>query len=126
MLAGPPKIIQSVVPPAAREHVLGDLWEHCSSTRSDLADAVSAVPGAIARPHRRIADWQVLASARGGAMSRGAKARCVFTSQDGRGEIRGNSPETCAPLSGARPVFLISTLRIWFPPDGNRPRGEVL
>lgn len=65
MRAGPPKIVEwlvaLLVPPAAREHVLGDLQERYTDLRGYLADALSAVPGAIAGRVLRTADWQVLA-----------------------------------------------------------------
>jgi hypothetical protein len=65
MRAGPPKIIESMVallvPPASREHVLGDLRERYAGTRSYLSDAVSAVPGAIAGRIIRTIGWRLLA-----------------------------------------------------------------
>jgi hypothetical protein len=65
MRTGPPKVIESLiamlVPPASREHVMGDLHERYSGVRSYLADACSAVPGAIAGQVMRTTDWQVLA-----------------------------------------------------------------
>ena len=176
MRAGPPKIIEAVVgllvPPASREHVLGDLRERFQDTRSYLADAVSAVPGAIAGRVLRTTDWQVLAmegcalyvSFLGAAWAGiGAADLCrhgdflrlllpvalgilALVAADVYGGGTRRAPGLAAALGvgcaaalpgrdipagilcsgGALGVLLISTLRVWFPHGGNRPRGEVL
>ena len=178
MRAGPPKIIESLVgmlvPPASREHVLGDLQERYATTRSYLADALSAVPGAIAGRLLRTTDWQVLAMEAGAlylsfltaawaALGAAylyrhgdflrlllpvAVAMLVLVLRDAYGSSPWRVPVlapglavACAvslwvsnaalPASilfsgGALGVVLISSLRMWFPPSGNRPRGEVL
>lgn len=60
----PSKIAETVVrlllPPAAREHVLGDLKERYSSPRRYFLDAVSAVPCVILSRIRRTTDAAVL------------------------------------------------------------------
>ncbi|HTX38358.1 MAG TPA: hypothetical protein VME43_25195 [Bryobacteraceae bacterium] len=178
MFAGPPKIIESVVallvPPAAREHVLGDLRERYAGTRSYLSDAVSAVPGAIAGRMLRITDWQVLAMEAGAlylsfltaawatlgaaylcqhgdflrlllpvalalaalvvsdvydsgarrtpVLAAGLGVGCAVALTEGKLAL----PAWILCSGGALGVVLISTVRMWFPPGGNRPRGEVL
>jgi hypothetical protein len=178
MSAGPPKVIESLValliPPASREHVLGDLRERFAGTRSYLADALSAVPGAIAGRMLRITDWQVLAMEAGALYlsflsAAWAALGAAYLSQHGdflrlllpvalamlalvvsdvyNGDARRmpilaagfgigcaaavSQANVALPASilfsgGALGVVLISTMRIWFPPGGNRPRGEVL
>ena len=177
MRAGPPKVIESVVgllvPPASREHVLGDLRERYAGTRSYLSDAVSAVPGAIAGRLLRTTGWQLVAleacalyfsflaaawAALGAAYLRqhgeflrllvpvalallalvvsdayaGAQRTALVAAALGVGcavavaECHGALPAWILFSGGALGVVLISTLRMWFPPGGNRPRGEVL
>ncbi|MGO9259775.1 MAG: hypothetical protein ACLQU1_26200 [Bryobacteraceae bacterium] len=178
MRAGPPKIIESVMawllPPASREHVLGDLQERYAGLRSYLADAASAVPGAIAGRILRTTDWQVLAMEAGALYlsfltAAWAVVGAAYLSQHGDflrlllpvalavlALIVGDAYGGCAQRTpvveaglgvgcavavskanaalpawilfsgGALGVVLISTLRRWFPPGGNRPRGEVL
>jgi hypothetical protein len=178
MRAGPPKVIESLVallvPPAAREHVLGDLRERFVNSRSYLSDAISAVPGAIAGRVLRITDWQVLVMevsalyisfltaawvALGvpylfehGDFLRlllpvvlAVLALTVGDVYDGRARrtpilpavlgvasgVAFSQANVALPASilfsgGAVGVVLVSTLRMWFPPGGNRPRGEVL
>lgn len=178
MRAGPPKIIESLVtlllPPASREHVLGDLQERYTSTRGYLADALSAVPGAVAGRILRTTDWQVLAmeagalyislllaawTALGAAYLHQHSAfvrlllpvgvavlllvlRDAYSCSPRRspaleagfgvgGALAVSHGNVALPASilfsgGALGVVLISSLRMWFPPGGNRPRGEVL
>ena len=178
MRAGPPKIIESMVsllvPPASREHVLGDLQERYVGLRSYLSDALSAVPGAIAGRMLRIADCQVLAMEAGALYlsfltAAWAAVGAAYLCQHGDfvrlllpvalallalvlGDTYGGAPRHspvieaglgvgCAVAvskanvalpawilfsGGALGVVMISTLRMWFPPTGNRPRGEVL
>jgi len=178
MRAGPPKIIESMVallvPPASREHVLGDLHERYTDLRGYLVDARSAVPGAIAGRILRTTDWQVLAmeasalylsflaagwAAMGAAYLYGhgdflrlllpvGLAMLALVLRDAYGSspwrvpvlapglIVGCTvglwvPGVALPVSilfsgGALGVVLICGLRKWFPPSGNRPRGEVL
>jgi hypothetical protein len=178
MFAGPPKIIESVVallvPPTSREHVLGDLRERYTGTLDYLADAMSAVPGAIAGRMLRVTDWQVLtieacalyfsflaaawAGLGGDYLSRhgdflrlllpvalalltllvsdvygsGARRMPMLAASLGVGCAMAVSranlslPAWILFLGGALGVVLVSTVRMWFPPGGNRPRGEVL
>ena len=175
--AGPPKIIEAavalVVPPASREHVLGDLQERYAGTRNYLADALSAVPGSIAGRLLRVdrlllaieagalylsfltAAWAALGAAylcQHGDFLRLllpaalAVAELVTGDVYDAGEWRtplisaGMAVGCAAAVTGAHaplrwPVLasggilafvLLSTLRVWFPSGGNRPRGEVL
>jgi hypothetical protein len=60
MAAGPPVVIEAVIaaalPPAAREHVLGDLRERFSTTPQYVADAARVVPRVVWSQVRRRAD----------------------------------------------------------------------
>jgi hypothetical protein len=64
MEPGPSRFAEAVVgfllPPAAREHVLGDLCERYISPLQYFADALSTVPLVIVSRIRRTADTQVL------------------------------------------------------------------
>lgn len=64
MAAGPPVVIEAVVaaalPPAAREHVLGDLRERFSTTPQYVADAARVVPRVIWSQLRRQTDVLLL------------------------------------------------------------------
>jgi hypothetical protein len=64
MKRGPSKVAEAVVgfliPPACREHVLGDLHERYRSPSQYLADVLSAVPCVIISRIRRTTDPQVL------------------------------------------------------------------
>ena len=64
MKPAPPKVIEAVVglliPPACREHMLGDLHERYTSLQQYIADAVSAVPCVILSRIRRTTTPQVL------------------------------------------------------------------
>ena len=178
MRAGPPKVIESVVallvPPAAREHVLGDLRERYAGTRSYLSDALSAVPGAIFGRLLRTLDGHVLAmeacalylafvtagwAALGAAdlyrqgqflhlllpvalallalvvsdvYAGGAGQTPVVAAGLGAGcavavsRVNGVLPPAILCSGGVLALVLIWTLRMLFPPGGNRPRGEVL
>ena len=59
----PPKVAEAVVglliPPACREHVLGDLHERYTGPRRYVADAVGTVPRVIVSRIRRTTDPQV-------------------------------------------------------------------
>ena len=66
--AGPPALIESavrlLVPPVAREHVLGDLAERYSSPRQYLLDAARTVPFVVVSQIRRtsyFAFWPMVA-----------------------------------------------------------------
>jgi hypothetical protein len=56
----PPKAAESLVslliPPACREHVLGDLYERCTSPRQYVRDAAATVPLVILSQIRRTTD----------------------------------------------------------------------
>jgi hypothetical protein len=58
-----PRLLENVLylllPPACREHVLGDLQERCTSTRSYLVDALSVLGPVIISRIRRTTDFQV-------------------------------------------------------------------
>jgi len=178
MRAGPPKIIETAVglllPPSAREHVLGDLRERYVDSRHYLADALSAVPGVVAGRLLRTTDFQLRAMEAGllylsflvaawavlgaryvclhagfvrllGPVALAFVALIVGDIYDGG---RRRAPVVAAGLGvgcaaavsranaafpgwillwgGALGLALVSTLRMWFPPGGNRPRGEVL
>ncbi len=64
MRAAPPRLLEAVVafllPPACREHILGDLHERYKSGCMYVKDAVSTVPRVIASRVRRTADPQAL------------------------------------------------------------------
>jgi hypothetical protein len=182
MRNGPPKVIESVVamllPPASREHVLGDLQERYAGTRSYLSDAASAVPGAIAGRLLRTFDWHVLAREAGAlylsfltvawaalgaaylwqhgdflrlllpvavavaafvvgaaysgpaghtpVVEAGLGVGCAVAVSKAGVAANGTLPAWILFSGGALGVVLISTLRMWFPHRGNRPRGEVL
>ncbi len=57
-----PKLLESVLrfllPPASREHVLGDLQERYKSLKSYLIDALSVIPPVIVSRIRRTTDLQ--------------------------------------------------------------------
>lgn len=61
----PPVLIETVVkllvPPAAREHVLGDLAERYSSPRQYVVDAIRAIPFVVASQIRRTTNLPLLA-----------------------------------------------------------------
>ena len=63
MPSAPPRVMEAVVgfllPPACREHVLGDLHERYTSPRQYLVDALLAVPLVIASRIRRTTDPDV-------------------------------------------------------------------
>src|SRR5438132_13532205 len=63
MPSAPPRVMEAVVgfllPPACREHVLGDLHERYTSRRHYLVDALLAVPLVIASRIRRTTDPDV-------------------------------------------------------------------
>src|SRR5579864_3664700 len=63
MPSAPPRIIEAIVglllPPADREHVLGDLHERCTSPARYILDALGAVPLVIASRIRRTSDPDV-------------------------------------------------------------------
>jgi len=63
MQCAPPKLMEAVVglllPPACREHVLGDLHERYTSPRQYVADALRVVPLVIASRIRRTTDPDV-------------------------------------------------------------------
>jgi hypothetical protein len=178
MRAGPPKVIEAVVavlvPPASREHVLGDLQERYTDPWHYFADAMSAVPGAIAGRVIRTVDWHVLAMQAGAlyfsflaaawsalgpaylyqhgdflrlllpvglvvaglalADAYGRRRRCAppVGAMLGVGAAIALSlaklalPASILLSGGVLGVVLICSLRMWFPPSGNRPRGEVL
>src|SRR6185295_4003246 len=46
-------VVRALVPPASREHVLGDLQERCTSTRQYLLDALAALPFIVGSRIRR-------------------------------------------------------------------------
>jgi hypothetical protein len=52
-------LFQLLLPPASREHVLGDLHEKCKSSREYLKDAASVLGPVIIGRIRRTIDWQV-------------------------------------------------------------------
>ncbi len=52
-------LLRLLLPPASREHVLGDLQERCTSTKSYLADALSVLGPVIISRIRRTTDSQV-------------------------------------------------------------------
>jgi hypothetical protein len=54
-------IVRRFVPPASREHVLGDLWERYRSPGQFLTDAVRAVPFVVGSQIRRAVDPVLLA-----------------------------------------------------------------
>ena len=60
METGPPTLIEAIVgrliPPASREHVLGDLRERCRSTPQFLGDAIRTLPFVVASQLRRASD----------------------------------------------------------------------
>lgn len=60
----PPRLaawaVWRVLPPACREHVLGDLEERCTGPRRYILDALSTVPLVILSQIRRTTDPQVL------------------------------------------------------------------
>jgi hypothetical protein len=62
--SGPPqaleKIVASLMPPACREHVLGDLFERYRSNREYLREALLILPLVVASRIRRKADANVL------------------------------------------------------------------
>lgn len=64
MKHSPPRLIEVIVnfllPPACREHVLGDLYERCTSTWQYMADALNIVPRVILSQVRRMNDSQML------------------------------------------------------------------
>jgi len=64
MKSAPPRLLEKIIgwfiPPACREHVLGDLHERFESTWLYLRDAASAVPMVILSRIRRTADPQLL------------------------------------------------------------------
>ena len=178
MRDGPSKIIEAVVgllvPPASREHVLGDLRERYAGTRSYLSDALSAVPGAIAGRLLRTTGWQLVALRAGalylsflvaawaafgaawlrqhgeylrlllpaglatlvlvvGELYAEARSAALLATAFAVGcgvvvaaECNGVLPAPILCSGGVLAAILISTLRVWFPPGGNRPRGEVL
>ncbi|HEY3939474.1 MAG TPA: hypothetical protein VGL97_18730 [Bryobacteraceae bacterium] len=53
------KLFRLLLPPASREHVLGDLHEKCKSPRAYLADAISVLGPVIIGRIRRTTDVQV-------------------------------------------------------------------
>ena len=59
MEARPPALIDALVrrlvPPACREHVVGDLWERYTSPRHYALDAVRTIPAVVASQIRRTA-----------------------------------------------------------------------
>ena len=65
METGPPALIEAIVglliPPASREHLLGDLRERYVSTRQYLVDAVRVVPLVMLSRMRRTSDWLLTA-----------------------------------------------------------------
>ena len=65
MRPGPPRMLEAMVglliPPACREHVLGDLHERYQSPRQYVADAMFTVPSVVRSRIRRTTDPQVLA-----------------------------------------------------------------
>ena len=177
MRDGPSKVIEAVVallvPPASREHVLGDLRERYAGTRSYLSDALSAVPGAIAGRLLRttgwalvvleacalyvsflVAAWAALGPAwlhQHGEFLRlllpvapaslalvvgqayvGAQRTAFLATAFAVGcgvavaQCNGALPGSILLSGGVLGAVLVSTLRMWFPPGGNRPRGEVL
>ena len=64
MNAAPPRLLEKLIgcliPPARREHVVGDLHERYENTWLYLRDAASAVPMVILSRIRRTADPQLL------------------------------------------------------------------
>ena len=64
MRAGPNRLMEALVslllPPACREHVLGDLYERYTSPRQYIADAALTLPLVIASRIRRTTDGVVL------------------------------------------------------------------
>ena len=64
MKPGPPRAMEVVVglliPPASREHVLGDLYERYTCPQQYISDAVWAVPCVIMSRIRRTTDLQLL------------------------------------------------------------------
>lgn len=65
MEAGPPNLVETIVglliPPASREHVLGDLRERYISTPQYIGDAMRVVPAVIVSRVRRTSDWLLVA-----------------------------------------------------------------
>jgi hypothetical protein len=53
------KLFGFLLPPASREHVLGDLHERCKSRREYLSDAISVLGPVIIGRIRRTTDFQV-------------------------------------------------------------------
>jgi hypothetical protein len=66
MKAAPPKLAETIValliPPACREHVLGDLYERYKSPQQYVWDALSTVPSVILSQILRTTDLRVFAS----------------------------------------------------------------
>jgi hypothetical protein len=54
------RIFRLLLPPASREHVLGDLHERCKSPRQYLAEAISVLAPVVISRIRRTTDFQVL------------------------------------------------------------------
>ena len=49
-------VIRLLIPPACREHVLGDLWERYTSPRQYVIDALRTLPFVICSQMRRTFD----------------------------------------------------------------------
>src|SRR5450755_4036035 len=64
MSSGPPKILEdlakTLIPPACREEVLGDLYERYKSPRQYLGDLLSTLPFVVLSRIRRITDIRLL------------------------------------------------------------------
>ena len=54
-------VIRLLIPPACREHVLGDLWERYTSPRQYVVDALRTLPFVIWSQIRRTSDPLLLA-----------------------------------------------------------------
>ena len=54
-------LVRRLIPPASREHVLGDLWERYRSPAHFLSDAVRALPFVVSSQIRRAVDPMLLA-----------------------------------------------------------------
>jgi len=46
-------VVRALIPPACREHVIGDLWERYRSPRQFVLDAVRTIPFVVASQIRR-------------------------------------------------------------------------
>lgn len=185
MKAAPSKALETVIgfliPPACREHVLGDLRERYTCPRRYIADAVDTVPRLVVSQIRRrtapqvflmeasalylsflAATWQsdstefheqraflrlaiptvaaLVGLLLGDAYASPGKrsplmpimeasvgVACAFLSQ---AAVSAADRELVVPRwimvsGGGMSLLLVSTLRMLFPPAGNRPRGAT-